>query len=781
MLSVANLSAILLCLLIYFLKKCITTHLSHFLSKILIHHCYKLLYLLLTTTSNMFFVEYFNKHKIRQYNKYYIDVEYLLTHIKNEEHNFISKIDDERAKVINFVSDRKNKIHKMAHDIDVSITEMNDGSDNFKSEKNKKILKKCIKRISCKVKAMANFLKINISGFKFILKKYDSENNANIYFPYKENISEMKRVGEIDSLLYKVSKFVLLTKNKEELKPENNENNSKFIRKTDKYWVHMENIDKLKTLIIQNLPVYVHKDKPKNNNSIDSTLDRSSMSNKNDHSSYIDQHNSNVLTNGSFFTIPDMNCYTNGIPHVRRNINSSSFNQQQNKNIDCKIENANSSPYSHYNYFTHDTTISSVYLDNSNFEIYQTRMRKLHMSECIRIRWYTATSKPEFVFVERKLHVDGWTGYKSTKTRFKIPEKYVNAYINGENVWKEVEKLTNEPEETYILYKEIQESIITKNLKPTVRTFYKRSAFQLPNDATVRLSLDTKLCMLKETTEYDLKRDKRPIQWRRYDVGTEYPFKNLHKHEIVRFPYAILEVKTKLLDERKPEWIERIIKSKLVEHVHKFSKFMHGTAVLFPEIIDIPYWLPQFNADLMYGLYSEVNVRNNSMTRDNYQSISQMDRGSFNKETIDHGRDVKWYGDVLMKMSPDKSPEILESGASLIPVDNRQVVVPVRVEPKVFFANERTFLSWLHFSIFIGGLGTAMMGLGDQRAVYSGLVFMGVSLLFAIYALYLYFWRAKMIRRRSAGPYDDFFGPAVLVVVFICAMLLSIYFEFPLK
>ncbi len=27
---------------------------------------------------------------------------------------------------------------------------------------------------------------------------------------------------------------------------------------------------------------------------------------------------------------------------------------------------------------------------------------------------------------------------------------------------------------------------------------------------------------------------------------------------------------------------------------------------------------------------------------------------------------------------------------------NKRIVLPVRIEPKVFFANERTFLSWLH-------------------------------------------------------------------------------------
>src|ERR1700761_5128221 len=32
----------------------------------------------------------------------------------------------------------------------------------------------------------------------------------------------------------------------------------------------------------------------------------------------------------------------------------------------------------------------------------------------------------------------------------------------------------------------------------------------------------------------------------------------------------------------------------------------------------------------------------------------------------------------------------------------KRIALPVRVEPKVSFANERTFLSWLHFTVVLG-------------------------------------------------------------------------------
>ena len=44
----------------------------------------------------------------------------------------------------------------------------------------------------------------------------------------------------------------------------------------------------------------------------------------------------------------------------------------------------------------------------------------------------------------------------------------------------------------------------------------------------------------------------------------------------------------------------------------------------------------------------------------------------------------------------------------------KRIALPVRVEPKVFFANERTFLSWLHFTVVLGGLAVGLLNFGDK-------------------------------------------------------------------
>lgn len=125
----------------------------------------------------------------------------------------------------------------------------------------------------------------------------------------------------------------------------------------------------------------------------------------------------------------------------------------------------------------------------------------------------------------------------------------------------------------------------------------------------------------------------------------------------------------------------------------------------------------------------------------------------------------------------------------------KRIALPVRVEPKVSFANERTFLSWLHFTVVLGGLAVGLLNFGDKvrppprpripahchpcrrleksallcfrlwvchcgcLAATGLLMDTRVAMAIMIYALYTYHWRAASIRRGGRGPYDDRLGP----------------------
>jgi hypothetical protein len=55
-------------------------------------------------------------------------------------------------------------------------------------------------------------------------------------------------------------------------------------------------------------------------------------------------------------------------------------------------------------------------------------------------------------------------------------------------------------------------------------------------------------------------------------------------NEITRFPHAVLEVKLQVKQgNESPQWVTDLINSGMLMEVHKFSKFIHGCAVLLPD------------------------------------------------------------------------------------------------------------------------------------------------------------------------------------------------------
>lgn len=99
----------------------------------------------------------------------------------------------------------------------------------------------------------------------------------------------------------------------------------------------------------------------------------------------------------------------------------------------------------------------------------------------------------------------------------------------------------------------------------------------------------------------------------------------------------------------------------------------------------------------------------------------------------------------------------------------------MRVEPKVFFANERTFLSWLNFTVVLGGLAMGLLNFGDRVGRLSAVLFTFIAMGVMLYALYTFHWRATKIRNREAAPYDDRVGPTVLCIFLLAAVVTNFY------
>jgi uncharacterized membrane protein YidH (DUF202 family) len=103
----------------------------------------------------------------------------------------------------------------------------------------------------------------------------------------------------------------------------------------------------------------------------------------------------------------------------------------------------------------------------------------------------------------------------------------------------------------------------------------------------------------------------------------------------------------------------------------------------------------------------------------------------------------------------------------------KRIALPTRVEPKVFFANERTFLSWLNFTVILGGLAVGLLNFGDKVGRISAGLFTLVAMAAMVYALFTFHWRAKSIRVRGQGGFDDRIGPTVLALALLAAVVIN--------
>ncbi|KAL7528744.1 hypothetical protein ACHAWF_002685 [Thalassiosira exigua] len=128
-----------------------------------------------------------------------------------------------------------------------------------------------------------------------------------------------------------------------------------------------------------------------------------------------------------------------------------------------------------------------------------------------------------------------------------------------------------------------------------------------------------------------------------------------------------------------------------------------------------------------------------------------------------------------------KSNAFAAAGGAAPVIESFPRSAPVKIDPKVFFANERTFLAWMHVSVILAGASVAIVAFTDTRhsAAHElyGVLLLPVSIAFILYAMMQYSRRASMIRRKSPGPYVDIMGPTVLTVI----LMLSIVAQFSIK
>ncbi|MCJ1324278.1 Phosphate metabolism transcription protein [Thelotrema lepadinum] len=255
-----------------------------------------------------------------------------------------------------------------------------------------------------------------------------------------------------------------------------------------------------------------------------------------------------------------------------------------------------------------DPTITSLYFDDSAFSLYSKKLEKESGVSSLRVRWYGLLKDQPDLVMDKKTLTEG---ADSREVRFSIKDKYVKSFIKGEyhmekQILRMSERKGENSEEVKQLRKnvdDIQTFIRQSELEPILRANYTRTAFQIPGEDRVRISLDTNLAFIREDCLDSDRPCRDPEQWHRTDIddsGEEYPFSRIRKGEVSRFPYALLEIKVREVAKRKhPEWVDDLMSSHLVREAPRFSKFVHGIASLFEDHINaFPFWMSLMETDI---------------------------------------------------------------------------------------------------------------------------------------------------------------------------------------
>eukprot|EP00276_Gloeochaete_wittrockiana_P002014 CAMPEP_0184671336 /NCGR_PEP_ID=MMETSP0308-20130426/85437_1 /TAXON_ID=38269 /ORGANISM="Gloeochaete witrockiana, Strain SAG 46.84" /LENGTH=985 /DNA_ID=CAMNT_0027118437 /DNA_START=121 /DNA_END=3075 /DNA_ORIENTATION=+ len=124
---------------------------------------------------------------------------------------------------------------------------------------------------------------------------------------------------------------------------------------------------------------------------------------------------------------------------------------------------------------------------------------------------------------------------------------------------------------------------------------------------------------------------------------------------------------------------------------------------------------------------------------------------------------------------------------------SRRIQAPIKIEPKTFFANERTFMNWLGFSVVLMTLGVALISLKHaggassspyrpdynwtpmHKAAISGFAFLAAAIVVVFYAIGMYHYRTHNIRKKVAMSYADKIGPNFLVALLVALAGVNIY------
>lgn len=734
-----------------------------------------------------------------------------------DESRFVEVLDKELEKVYTFQIQKYNDLLDKLKNLEKQ-TSSEEKIKSLDPETFQRILEDSLSE----AQELDNFSRLNFTGFIKIVKKHDKLHPK---YPSVKSLLEVRlkelpfHSEEYSPLLYRISylynilrgNFSTISKSLASTSKLSNvasveQPNTEY--KIYKFWIHKDNIMEVKTRILRHLPVLVYASAPSENDD------------------FIDRFESDIL------------------------------------DADGGIASSNSSPATSERKYTHnslDPIITTLYFDNEFLELYNNKLLKNSSAPTLRLRWTGKLVEKPDIFLEKKMIVDGNNINDQPgnfeELRLKMKQKYLNGFIfDGEKKYKESVlkrmKESGSPDSTLVKtendFDTVQQFIIEEQLQPVLRTMYTRTAFQIPGDDRIRVTIDSDILYIREDS-FDQSRPVRdPKSWHRTDIDADIsnPMRFLRSGEYAKFPFSVMEIKVKevnseskslstnslnmdKLPRKHGQWLSELANSHLVKEVPKFSIFIQGIATLFGEEdkLDIlPFWLPELENDIRRNpkeAYEEEEVKLKKQKEiqkrlDGMRRLSKLSNtGGFDRElseqglpksatpvyeadledhesseeesTIEHRKGITGQGrnegrteaiflNILAgrtsKLSDvDSEEEEIELPAGVRkPTSYIKNAGPVRVEAKVWLANERTFNRWLKvttllsvltFSIYNSVRKAAFPKLADALAY----TYFGLTIFCGLWSYKTYIDRLKVIKERSGKHLDAPLGPFIVALV----------------
>ncbi|TXT09961.1 uncharacterized protein COLE_03895 [Cutaneotrichosporon oleaginosum] len=108
----------------------------------------------------------------------------------------------------------------------------------------------------------------------------------------------------------------------------------------------------------------------------------------------------------------------------------------------------------------------------------------------------------------------------------------------------------------------------------------------------------------------------------------------------------------------------------------------------------------------------------------------------------------------------------------------KKKATPVKVEPKVWFANERTYIAYLSMGVLLSTIATGLLfGAKDHPARWFALGYALISAATLIYGYVLYQKRLTMIAARYPGSFDQLVGPLLICGSLFIVILANFVFR----